>query len=155
MKLMHRWLHAALILGWVFQSMPALAAWQSGWDFTPTPMEWETWPQYCRVQYSSINNGLDYKLSPVYSPNEVSAWRETLGERTFDGLHHWCASIHFLGRARVDPNPKTRNFKLNRALEELDALQLARLPLPQLHAQTTELLARERQRRRMYSHTLH
>jgi tetratricopeptide (TPR) repeat protein len=106
----------AAILAGLLYAAPVLAA----WDFVPTPLEWETWPVYCRVQYSSVNNGLDYKNQPVYSPSEIAQWRETLGPRTFDGLHHYCASIHFLNRARVDPNRATRNFKLGRAWEDAE-----------------------------------
>jgi tetratricopeptide (TPR) repeat protein len=100
----------------ILYALPAFA----GWDFVPTPLEWETWPVYCRVQYASVNNGLDYKNSPVYSPTEVARWRETLGEQTFDRLHHYCASMHFLNRARVDPDRTSRNFKLNRAWEDAE-----------------------------------
>lgn len=94
--------------------MPAYAA----WDFIPTGLEWASWPEYCRVQYSWVNAGFEFQYGGRYPNDTVDLWRRTVGDNTFTGMHHWCASLHFLNRARSEPEPKMRNFELNRASED-------------------------------------
>lgn len=92
-------------------SSPAFAA----WDFIPTPLEWASWPQYCRVQYSWVNADFEFQYGGRYPAETVDTWRNTIGKETFAGMHHYCASIHFLNRARGDVDPNQRRFDLNRA----------------------------------------
>jgi len=86
-------------------------------DFVPTPFEIASWPTYCRVQYSTINDGLDYD-APKYSAGEVARWRDIIGTRTFDGLHHYCASIQYLRRAELEPDLQKQRFLLGRAWDD-------------------------------------
>jgi tetratricopeptide (TPR) repeat protein len=90
------------------------------WNFVPTEFEWQAWPVYCRVQWTHWNNGLDLHDNPIYSDSIRSDLRAAIGDRTFDALHHWCASIHYLTRARATLDGKTRTFLLNQALGEAD-----------------------------------
>jgi hypothetical protein len=93
---------------------PARAA----WDYVPTAAEWQTWPVYCRAQYSWVNSGFEFQYGGTVPRATVEHWRQVIGDYTFTGLHHWCASIHFLERARRDLDPKMRDFNLNRASED-------------------------------------
>jgi tetratricopeptide (TPR) repeat protein len=89
----------------------------SGWDFVPTATEWQAWPVYCRVQYTTVNDGINLQ-DEQYSQADIQQWMRALGERTFLGLHHYCASIHFLSRARAQSDPQMRQFVMNRALDD-------------------------------------
>ena len=104
-------LPAGALLALCVLSGPAQAA----WDFIPTPLEWESWPLYCRVQYSWVNNGFEFQYGGRYSAEVVENWLKTVGKETFIGLHHYCASIHFLNRARGEPEPNMHRFELERA----------------------------------------
>jgi tetratricopeptide (TPR) repeat protein len=91
------------------------AAPPSVWDFVPTALEWQAWPQYCRVQWTQWTGGLDFESKPVFSETIRNDWRSTLGTNTYTGLHHWCASIHFLARSRATSNAAMKTFNLQRA----------------------------------------
>jgi hypothetical protein len=89
----------------------------AAWDFEPTAAEWHAWPQYCRVQFSSVSDARVFEYGTV--PQEViESWRRTIGDVTFSGLHHWCASIHFRNRARTERDPVQRDFVLRRAWDD-------------------------------------
>jgi hypothetical protein len=87
----------------------------AGWDFEPTEAEWLSWPLYCRVQYTGVNPGFRVE---TFRSETFEHFRRTIGEGTFSGLHHWCASIHFRNRARVERDPAMRDFVLRRALAD-------------------------------------
>ncbi len=104
----------AAVLCCALFAAPAYAA----WDFEPTPLEWQSWPVYCRVQYSWVNAGFEFTYGGTVPNETVQNWREIIGPETFTGMHHWCASIHFLNRARGEADPRLRTFELNRASED-------------------------------------
>lgn len=92
---------------------------RAAWDFVPTQFEWQMWPEYCRVQYTLFGDPLpfeDYSSAKV----GVQSWRATIGAQTFNGLHHYCASIHFLARARSATDPRSRSFLLARAWSDAE-----------------------------------
>jgi tetratricopeptide (TPR) repeat protein len=70
------------------------------WDFRPTPLEWASWPQYCQVQYQWVNAGYFREYADRFPESLVDSWRNRVGPDTFLGLHHYCASVIFLSRAR-------------------------------------------------------
>ena len=90
-------------------------------DFVPTPTEWQAWPEYCRVEYAALmhGGGQSTEFGEEYSPTTIENWRERLGARTFSGIHHYCAGIHWLNRSQVETDKRERAFKLNTALEEV------------------------------------
>lgn len=96
-------------------SVAPAAAPASSWQFVPTPLEWESWPQYCRVQWTRWTGGLDPESRPVFSTGEQEGWRATIGGKTYDGLHHWCASMHYLARSRALSDPAKRKFTIGQA----------------------------------------
>jgi tetratricopeptide (TPR) repeat protein len=87
-------------------------------DFTPTPTEWAAWPEYCRVQYVYIMSWRSSEYATQYPQSVVDSWREQIGPKTFDGLHHYCAGMHYLNRSRTAPDQQAREFMLNQAFEE-------------------------------------
>jgi len=91
----------------------------SAWDFVPTPIEYQSWPEYCRVQFTTTESvGLTMPGVVRYSNATVEEWRGIIGEPQYSGLHHYCASIHFLNRSRVERDPRQRSFVLQRALDD-------------------------------------
>src|SRR5690242_7369300 len=56
------------------------AAQALAWDFIPTALEWQSWPLYCKVQFSSVTQGLEDEYAGwAYSQTEISTWRQALG----------------------------------------------------------------------------
>jgi len=94
------------------------SAFGAAWDFVPSALEYQGWPQYCRVQYTTVNDGLPMYDGPTYSAADVAYWRGVIGDPAFTGLHHYCASIHIMARARGERDPRMREFTLNRALDD-------------------------------------
>jgi len=90
------------------------------WPFSPTEAEWASWPMYCRAQYSWVNAdfSFQYHYGGTVPWATVDHWRQVIGERAFTGMHHWCASMHYLDRARREPDPQKRDFLLSRASED-------------------------------------
>lgn len=95
-------------------SAPAHAA---GWGFTPTPREWETWPQYCRVQYSYINRGAN-EYGDYYPDSAIAMWRDRIGEKTFIALHHYCAAMLYLRRLKLETHADVKANLLTRVLDD-------------------------------------
>jgi hypothetical protein len=48
----------------------------------------------------------------------VEHWRGVIGDYTFAGMHHWCASIHFYNLARAEKDPKLSDFYMRRASDD-------------------------------------
>src|SRR6185437_2674915 len=89
----------------------------AGWGFTPTPREWETWPQYCRVEYSYINRGAN-AYGDYYPDSEIAAWRDRIGEKTFITLHHYCAAMLYLRRLKLERRPDYRAVLLSNSVSD-------------------------------------
>src|SRR5262249_7650262 len=79
-----------------------------------------SWPPYCRAQYSWVNAdfSFQYPYGGTIPAATVDHWRQVIGDRTFTGMHHWCASMHYLDRSRREADPKKRDFLLSRASED-------------------------------------
>jgi len=91
----------------------------AAWDFIPNALEWQSWPEYCRVQYATAGQGTPVPYDGFEAGKTLAvSWRATLGERVFDGLHHYCASIHFLSRSRAEPDSRSSEFLLHRAWDD-------------------------------------
>lgn len=110
--------HAAL-LAWgalaLIATNPSAVLAQAAWGFVPTAGEYQAWPEYCRVQFTlhgsvySVPNGIRYPAATIDN------WRRVIGG-PFEGLHHYCASIHYLRRAVTETDPNQRDFILHNAL---------------------------------------
>jgi tetratricopeptide (TPR) repeat protein len=87
------------------------------WDFVPTPLEWQIWPEYCRVQYTMFGDPVPYD-GYERARLALQQWRSTIGSQTFDAMHHYCAALHFRSRALADTAPNQRGFLFNRAWDD-------------------------------------
>jgi tetratricopeptide (TPR) repeat protein len=93
------------------------AAWSSDWNFVPEPAEYAVWPEHCRVQYSYVTHSSN-EYGPNYSQTDIAEWRDRIGEKTFIGIHHYCAALIYLNRIRFQADPQQRNFLLNNAIAD-------------------------------------
>ena len=66
-----------------------------------------------------INHVFAYsQYADSYSPADFERLKDRLGVRAYYGLHHFCAGLHWINRARVETDPKVRRYLLENALEE-------------------------------------
>jgi tetratricopeptide (TPR) repeat protein len=91
----------------------------ASWDFVPTPVEWQVWPEYCRAQYTILGEAVPYD---GYQQARATAqqWRASIGARTYDGMHHYCAALHFRTRALAEAAPMERAIIFRRAWEDAE-----------------------------------
>jgi len=112
-----RWLRS-LLLG----SGLLLCAWSlNGWayDFKPSEAEFLAWPKFCQVVYVRTTIGRSSRFSSLVSSGDQSVSSIT-GGLPFGGvgMHHYCAGMTWLSRARMTSNPRQRDAALNRARAE-------------------------------------
>src|ERR1700743_746101 len=89
----------------------------AGWGFIPSPREYESWPQYCRVQYSYINRGAN-AYGDYYPDSAIADWRDKIGEHTFISLPHYCAAWLYLKRLKLETRPDIKANLLSRVSED-------------------------------------
>jgi tetratricopeptide (TPR) repeat protein len=89
----------------------------AGWGFVPTAREWESWPQYCRVQYSYINRGAN-AYGDYYPDSAIAMWRDRIGEKTFISLHHYCAAWLYLKRLKLETHVEAKANLLSRVVDD-------------------------------------
>jgi tetratricopeptide (TPR) repeat protein len=104
---------AALVLACL---LPTLA---SAYSFEPTDLEWASWPEYCKARYVTTNIGEGSKLSQKYPQTQVANQRRAIGEPSFLHVHHYCAGIIWLSRAKVEANAERRKSYLEYANTEI------------------------------------
>ena len=114
----------------------------SALEFWPTETEWATWPEYCRVRYTVSGAGIESKFTSRISPAEVKAWEARMGALAWNPLHHYCAGIVLIQRARALQGDKTRHdYTLNNAIGEFE-YTLARMPREEpFHSQASMQMA--------------
>lgn len=84
------------------------------WSFVPTALEWQIWPEYCRVQYTIYGDPLPYE-GYAEAKQGVPRWRSVIGQQTFDGLHHYCAALHYMTRSMAETDPRQKSFLMDTA----------------------------------------
>lgn len=95
--------------------------------FEPTESEWATWPEYCKARYMESAAGRSSDTFGGRMPEaQVRAWKAQLGDGWI-GLHHHCAALVHVNRARWEKDPRERTRLLRRSLEE-NQFALDRLP---------------------------
>jgi tetratricopeptide (TPR) repeat protein len=92
----------------------------------PTELEWATWPEYCRARYVVSAAGRESTHVKDVSRATVALYESRLGGWWY-ALHHHCAAMLNISRARVEPNAKKRNHMLEMAMRDLQ-FTLARTP---------------------------
>lgn len=95
--------------------------------FEPTESEWATWPPYCQARYMDSGAGRNSDTFAGRIPEgQVRAWKAKLGVG-WVGLHHHCAGVILVQRAKWEKDPRVRNGLLQRVLRE-NSFALDRLP---------------------------
>jgi len=85
--------------------------------FTPTEAEWATWPDMCKARYARTRIGTGSTFGSDVPPAMVELWQAQLGP-AWNYVHHHCAGMIYLDRAKLEPNPQQRKFLLNRSISE-------------------------------------
>jgi tetratricopeptide (TPR) repeat protein len=89
----------------------------SGYEFKPTEAEWATWPPYCKARYATTRIGKGGGYGGKISQSEIQQWQQLTGAGWLY-LHHHCAGLAYLQRAKVEANASDRRFLLNRSVNE-------------------------------------
>ena len=84
-------------------------------NFTPTESEWLSWPDYCRARFVASASGIGSPFERRVSAAEVSSQQRRMGEEAWYWLHHYCASIAYIDRAKREPEEGKRDFWLREA----------------------------------------
>lgn len=108
---------AGLLASGALSAILSLATAHAAWDFVPTASEYQAWPEYCRVQFTLHGDVFSVPNGTRYPSATIDMWRQLIGG-PFEGLHHYCASIHFLSRGRALGDSNERQFVLHRALAD-------------------------------------
>lgn len=102
--------------------------------FEITESEWAWWPDFCKARYIDLGFGAPGAIRQIPSRTEIAAWRSQIGEDVFTYVHHHCAGLIWLQRARMAPNDVERDFAL-RSAEYESTFTLDRItPGSKMHA---------------------
>lgn len=106
-------IYAALLAGLIIpQSVSAYA-------FVPTELEWMAWPQYCKARYVTTDIGERQKWSKDLSRAAIETQRSLIGPPSFIHVHHYCAGLAWMMRARLEGNADRRKLLLGSANSEV------------------------------------
>ncbi len=94
--------------------------WASAFDFALSESEFLTWPPYCQSSYSTTPPGQYQAFSRDFPKAIVEQERARIGLMTFGRMHHWCAGMILLNRARAESDQRLREFELSEAAREAD-----------------------------------
>lgn len=112
----------ALLLTGSFGARPAQA-----FTFDLSPSEWAWWPDYCKARYLDLGFRATGASGAMMTPGEIAFWRSHVGLEVFTYVHHHCAGLVWLQRARLSSTPTERDFALRSAEYESD-FTLVRIP---------------------------
>lgn len=107
------WAAAALMLAALFPTV------SSAYSFEPTDLEWASWPEYCKARYVTTNVGTGSKFSRTFTMAQSEVQRRRIGDPSFLHVHHYCAGIVWLSRAKVESDPARRKSYLDYANTEI------------------------------------
>lgn len=105
-------------IGWV--SLFLFSHICSAYEFVPTDMEFSAWPSYCQAKYVTTVVGQSQQWSLTYPKSAIERVRQELGQSTFEYIHHYCAGLTMLSRARYESNPQKKASILSDARSEID-----------------------------------
>lgn len=110
--------------------------------FDLSESEWAWWPDYCKARYLDLGFQASGAVGPPMSKSEIATWRSHIGPEVFTYIHHHCAGLVWLQRARLAVTPTERDFALRSADYESN-FTLARIPAgTQMHAEILVHLGR-------------
>lgn len=91
----------------------------SAYQFEPTEAEFNAWPQYCRARYVTTTIGQSSIFAQRLDRSAQATAEGAIGAQTFLHVHHYCAGLLHLARARLEPDAKKRRFELDEARAEI------------------------------------
>ncbi len=130
---------AVMIIGLIAGPRPGLA-----YSFVPTQAEFLTWPDYCKVVYLRTNIGKGSSgFAELITADAFAAGTAALGSEPFGdgGVHHYCASILLLARARNEANRQQRDFLLSQAKSESQFTMARAVPDGEMYVQSATQIA--------------
>lgn len=91
-----------------------------GWSysFVLDPLEFASWPSYCQARYVTTGIGSTTQFAEVVSPAAIEAARSVIGAQAFEHIHHYCAGLLYLRRARTEADPRRKKWLLEEAFRE-------------------------------------
>jgi tetratricopeptide (TPR) repeat protein len=113
------------------------------YDFTPSSVEFNSWPEYCKAKYVYTDIGKRSPYARLVSPDTIALWKGRLGEIWWN-IHHGCAGMIWIVRSErlAGKNEQQYKFALNSAENEA-TFSVARTPASHpLHATMRAILAR-------------
>lgn len=88
------------------------------YSFTLKAHEWITWPEYCKSRYVETNIGLGSEYVNQVPLELRAKWRNALGGG-FHHIHHYCAGLVWIARARGTLDARQREIALGQAISEI------------------------------------
>lgn len=87
-------------------------------NFVPTPAEFAAWPHYCKARYVETSIGRTTEYAATVPRAARLSSEAAIGPLTYVHIHHYCAGMAILARARLEANPRLREQTLHQALQE-------------------------------------
>jgi len=88
-------------------------------SFKPSETEWATWPDYCRARYVVSGAGSNSNFANRISSGEVKRFKNQLSERAWHWLHHYCAGLAYLSRAKAESRSLEREYLFDAAKSQM------------------------------------
>jgi tetratricopeptide (TPR) repeat protein len=104
---------------WLAALLAAVALPAGAYQFEPTEAEFNAWPHYCRARYVTTTIGQTSVFAQRMDRTSQATAEGTIGPQTFLHIHHYCAGLVHLARARLEPDPQRRRFQLDEARSEI------------------------------------
>jgi tetratricopeptide (TPR) repeat protein len=83
-------------------------------NFTPTEIEWVTWPDYCRARYIVSGAGTGSEYARRISAAEITQQQTRMGDG-WHWLHHYCAALAYFSRADAEVDERRIEYWLKEA----------------------------------------
>lgn len=88
------------------------------YSFIPDQLEFTSWPSYCQARYVTTNIGSTTPFAGTLSPASIETARTSIGAQAFEHVHHYCAGVIYLRRARTEVDQRRRKSLLDEAFTE-------------------------------------
>ena len=105
-------------------------------QFQATDAEWAAWPEYCKARYATVRVGKSLGFDRRISPGEIERWQAIVGPDAWYGLHHMCAGMSFMDRAKAESNPSKRDSLVKSAMSNYGYMLRHTPPSDPFHAET-------------------
>ena len=109
-----QWRRMATLVALVLVTQNAAAL---RWNFVPSEVEWQAWPEYCRARYTVSGAGRESKYAGTIPAAAVAVWQSKLADVWY-GLHHYCGALVVYSQAERTKLVASKRIKFEEALEE-------------------------------------